>query len=105
MGSNLERGPDREKVFPRRWGRKERERWGVREAVIMVEEDQEAGSAGSKQIAVGDPLKLTRQCQQMGRGRARRRERRSPWRERERERERAMVWRKKKRTNEKVMRR
>lgn len=105
MGSNLERGPDREKVFPRRWGRKERERWGVREAVIMVEEDQEAGSAGSKQIAVGDPLKLTRQCQQMGRGRVRRRERRSPRRERERERERAMVWRKKKRTNEKVMRR
>ena len=73
-----------------------RERWGVREAVIMVEEDQEAGSAGSKQIAVGDPLKLTRQCQQIGRGRVRRRERRSPQRERLKERESAMVWRKKK---------
>ncbi len=34
---------------------------------------------------MGDPLKLTRQCQQIGRGSERGRERGSPWREIERE--------------------
>lgn len=64
----------------------------------MVEEDEETGSAGWKQIAVGDPLKLTRQCQQIGRGSERGWERGSPWRE-------TVQWNGRKRRNEKVMRR
>lgn len=65
MGNNLKRGSDRENVFPRQQRRRERERkrrkeiLRVREAVIMVEEDQETGSAGWEQISVGDLLKLT----------------------------------------------
>ncbi len=50
------------------------------------------GVQARKQIAVGDPFKPTRQCQQNGRGSVRGRERGT-----------VMVW--KKRTNEKVMRR
>lgn len=67
--------------------------------ITLVEEEEETGSAASKQIAVGDPLKLTQQCQQMGRESIRGREER----EQERRREGASVW--KKRTHEKVMRR
>lgn len=47
--------------------------------MIMAGAAEETPGAGQQQIAVGDPLKLTKQCQQIGGGGE---EEASPWRER-----------------------
>ncbi len=54
MGNNLERGSDREKVFSMAVVKeRERERQRVMQAVIMVEENEETGSAGQKTDSCG----------------------------------------------------
>lgn len=82
MGNNLVRGFGWRKGISTALaeeGEKDRE-LGVGEgaAVIMAGATEETAGAGQQQIAVGDPLKLTQQCQQIGGGE----EEANPWRER-----------------------